>query len=67
MASFKEKLRQQKLLQKTTATKRDFNYSKDGVNLGFTLNIDSDKELNNFRECLVEAIKDIDTTLKIYE
>ena len=64
--NFKEKLRFLKSMQKVLATKRDFNYVKDGITLGFTLNIDNEKELKNFRECLVEAIKDIDETIEKY-
>ena len=50
-------------LTKDVKTNKTFAYSKGGVNLSFTLNIDDKKQMENFKVCLYEAIKDIDITL----
>lgn len=50
-------------LQKNTITKKEFSYQKDTVSLNFTLNIENRDELSNFKECLIEAIKDIEETM----
>lgn len=47
----------------TVQNVRNFQYTKDGVNLNFGLNMDGDKELLSFKECLELAIKDIDEIL----
>ena len=47
---------------KSVILQRRFNYSKGEVTLDFTLDIKS-KKLKDFRECMVEAIKDVDETL----
>lgn len=60
MANFKfNKL----FLQKNTITKKEFNYTKGDCRLSFVLTVDNKRELKNFRECLVEAEKDIDKLL----
>lgn len=46
-------------IEKKITTKKDFSYKKDGCVLTFTLNVDSNEELNAFKECLLEAISDI--------
>jgi len=51
-------------LTKDLKTNKAFAYSKDGVNLSFTLNIDDKKQMENFKACLEEAIKDINISLK---
>jgi len=51
------------ILKRNLATKREFNYSKGNCNLGFTLDIDAKKDLQNFRELLEQAKKDVDETI----
>jgi len=45
-------------------TKREFKYAKNKCNLNFILMIDQKDEIKDFRECLIEAIDDIDDLLK---
>lgn len=52
------------ILKKTIVTRKDFSYEHKGVSLKFNLPIDNSSELNKFRSCLSEAIKDIDEILK---
>ncbi len=60
----RKKLLPKKLpLQKKLTRKQDFNYSKGISTLNFVLNIDK-KNLKDFKECLLEAIKDIDELLE---
>lgn len=42
---------------------KTFSYSKNKVNLSFTLRIDQKQELKDFKDLLQEAIKDIDKEL----
>lgn len=51
-------------LTKDVKTNKTFAYSKGGVNLSFTLNIDDKKQMENFKACLEEALKDINISLK---
>jgi hypothetical protein len=43
------------ILQRTFVEKKDFQYSKGNVNLGFTLNTGVKSELKDFKELLVQA------------
>lgn len=51
-------------LDKKIVTKKEFSYTKGNCNLGFTLKVDTESELKDFRLCLEEGIKDIDEILK---
>lgn len=53
-------------LQKTLTLKKDFSYTKGECTLNFTLELDS-KKVRDFRECLAEALKDIDEILEQLE
>ena len=60
----RKKLLPKKLpLQKKFVHKQEFDYSKGISTLNFVLNIDK-KNLKDFKECLLEAIKDIDELLE---
>ncbi len=49
-----------KIVTKDTAqVTRQFNYSKDGVNLNFSLRVDVKKQLKIFKELLEIALKDV--------
>lgn len=50
-------------VQKKITHKQDFSYSKGGCTLSFTLT-EEHKELSDFKECLLEAIKDVDELMK---
>ncbi len=52
------------VLTKIITNNKDFSYSKKDVNLKFSLRVDNSSQLRPFRECLEEAIKDIDEILK---
>jgi hypothetical protein len=52
------------ILTKTIITRKDFSYEQKGVNLKFNLPIDTSSELQSFKSCLEEAIKDIDKILE---
>lgn len=52
----------EKPLQKTLGIKEDFSYVKGETNLSFTLRLE-DKLVRDFRECLVQALKDLDEVL----
>lgn len=54
---------QRRIMEKTAKFNREFSYSLSGVNLNFTLRIDTDTELLAFRECIIEAMQDIDGEL----
>jgi len=53
----------EKQLIKKLETKKSFNYSKGSVNLSFTLDVGTKKELETFSECLEQALKDINETI----
>ena len=48
---------------KNNIDRKEFNYSKGACNLNFTLRTDVKTELKDFRECLLEGVKDIDECL----
>lgn len=52
------------LLIKSVISRKEFSYSKKGCNLNFNLRIDNSSELKAFKDCMTEAIKDIDEILK---
>lgn len=52
------------LITKNIINRKEFNYSKKGVNLSFTLRIDNSSELRPFKECMEEAVKDLDEIIK---
>ena len=47
--------------------RRAFNYAKDKINLGFTLNIDNTKELSVFKELLKMALEDVSKEIEKQE
>lgn len=51
-------------LTKSLISRKEFRYSKKGINLNFTLRTDNSSELKPFKDCLREAISDIDELLK---
>lgn len=52
------------LIVKQLTKRQEFNYSKKGVQLNFTLRIDNSSELRPFKECMEEAVKDLDEIIK---
>ena len=52
------------IFTKSIITRKEFSYSKKGVNLNFTLRVDNSSELKPFKSLLEEAVKDIDEILK---
>ena len=53
-----------KSLVKSIVSRKEFSYSKKGVELKFNLRTDNSSELKPFKECMEEAIKDIDNIVK---
>ena len=53
-----------KNLVKSIVSRKEFSYSKKGVELKFNLRTDNSSELKPFKECMEEAIKDIDNIVK---
>jgi len=51
-------------IKKEIKTSKTFNYKKNSCNLSFSLSIDENKELIDFKSCLEEATKDINNLLK---
>jgi hypothetical protein len=51
------------IVVRNLVTRREFKYSKNNCNLNFTLDIDKKDEIKDFRQCLVEAMKDMDELL----
>ncbi len=45
-------------------TSKSFRYEKGDCKLNFSLKIDDSTELENFKECLESAVKDIDEILE---
>lgn len=52
------------IVKRETVDTRQFSYSKNKVNLGFTLRIDTKTELKDFKDLLLKAIEDIEIELK---
>jgi hypothetical protein len=52
------------LIRENTGTIKPFSYNKNSTHLGFQLNIESKKELNDFKEILEAAIEDVDKYIK---
>ena len=52
------------IVKREKVDKRQFSYSKNKVNLGFTLRTDVKSELKDFRDLLEKAIEDINKELK---
>jgi len=50
-------------IKKDTTDTRAFKYSKNKVNLNFSLRIDIKSELKDFRELLLQAVEDINKEL----
>jgi len=55
---------QKKIIVKGSSLKREFSYAKGTVTLNFTLRIDVKQELKDFKDLLLEGVKDIDTQIK---
>ena len=51
------------ILVATDETKKSFNYTLDGISIGFNFRIDVKKELKAGKEILQRAMKDIDVEL----
>ena len=51
-------------MEKSSVTKRDFDYRLNGVTLAFTLRIDNSSELRSFKTCMEQAIVDLDEIIK---
>jgi hypothetical protein len=51
-------------IKKDTTDTRAFTYSKNKVNLNFSLRTDIKSELKDFRELLLQALEDINKELK---
>ena len=52
------------IFTKSIITRKEFSYSKKGTNLNFNLRVDNSSELKAFKDCMIEAIRDIDELLK---
>ena len=52
------------IVKRETVDTRQFSYSKNKVNLSFTLRTDVKSELKDFRDLLEKAIEDINKELK---
>jgi hypothetical protein len=50
-------------IKKEIKTSKRFDYYGDETDLGFTLNVDSEKELVEFRQLLKTALEDIEELL----
>lgn len=53
------------IVEKSTAMSKRFDYGLDGTTLNFTLRIDTKKELEAFKSCMLMALIDIDAELKL--
>lgn len=51
-------------IKKDTTDTRAFSYSKNKVNLNFSLRTDIKSELKDFRDILLQAVEDINKELK---
>ena len=51
-------------IKKDTTDTRAFSYSKNKVNLSFSLRTDIKSEMKDFRELLLQAVEDINKELK---
>lgn len=49
-----------KRIRETHITNRTFNYSKNGITLGFALRVDIKDQLKNFKELLLKALEDVE-------
>ena len=54
---------QQNKVKKEHVDRREFSYAKGSCRLRFTLRTDVKTELRDFKECLQEAIKEVDEEL----
>lgn len=52
------------IVKKETVDTRQFSYSKNKVNLNFSLRTDVKSELKDFKELLLQAVEDINKELK---
>lgn len=52
------------LVKKEIINRKEFFYSKEGVKLNFTLNVNNSLEIKPFKECLEEAIRDLSEIIK---
>lgn len=52
------------VIEKQFTQRQEFVYTKKGVTLRFTLRTDNSSELRPFRECMAEAIVDLDKIIK---
>ena len=51
------------IMQKTQQVNKKYNYSKGKVTLSFSLNFDTKQSVRDFKDILVEALKDVEKTL----
>lgn len=51
----------------TITTQKDFKYSKDGVNLNFSLSIDNSAVMEAFKLLLKAALRDVEKALVEYK
>jgi len=51
-------------LIKNIINRKEFSYTKKNVELKFVLRIDNSSEIRPFKECLEEAVKDLDDIIK---
>ncbi len=47
-------------MQKSEVSRKEFGFTKDGVQLNFTLRVDNTSELRPFKECLSAALESVD-------
>lgn len=52
------------VIQSSTIQRKTFDYKLGGVNLNFSLRIDIKTELQEFKNCMLKAIEDIDVELE---
>ena len=52
------------IVKKEIISRNNFSYEKNGAKLDFSLRIDRSDELRNFKDCMLQAVEDIDVILK---
>ena len=56
-----------KEIKKGISTSKTFSYNFGNCNLNYSLNVDNDVELKDFRKILVQNLEDIDRLLKTFK
>jgi hypothetical protein len=51
-------------ITKSLIERKEFSYAKKNTTLNFNLRVDNSSELKSFKDCLIEALQDIEVILK---